>query len=390
MRREVVALETLSGIKGIPAVLEHNTSDFENKSILLYVVLEFIYGTNLGEHIHTPLEIEIALAMAIQLCQIVKSCHESGVVHRDIKPDNLIIEASSGDVWLVDFGQTWFEDDSLPFKTETGQEVGNRFLRLPELFSGSKLKDDERSHLTFVCGIFFWLLTHEKPSTLLNENSSPPHRAKELSFPEKTRSDNRWDLIRSLFDVGFAPGINQRFQSADDLLQRLQEISNPAPKKGMPNRVQDAFEKLLQIQARAEVETWNNIRDAMMQASQSLVERLMELARNRNLSPGIAGPRMESSNSAVFDYTLRLAHGGFLSAAVIHYIRLVEPNCSRVEAAFRFSHEPIPLDFAAPYYRGPAADTRRLKKEVTGKADHIFAIALENLVKLHEKQFKPT
>jgi serine/threonine protein kinase len=345
MRREVVVLDTLKHVKGIPAVLDDNTSDFEDKSVPLYVVLQFVDGKNLSEHIHRPLQIDKAVPIAVQLCKIVKLCHESGVVHRDVKPDNIICETNSSQVWLVDFGQTWIEDDSLPFKTETDQEIGNRFLRLPELRSGSSIKDDQRSDLTFVCGVLFWLLTHERPSTLLDENALPPHRAKELCFPEDTKSDNRWDLIRSLFDVGFTSGINQRFQNADDLLERLQEISNPAPKGSVPNRVQDEFEKLLQFQARAEVGTWNNIRDAMMQASRSLVESLTELARIRNLSPGAAAPRMESSNATVFDYTLRLAHGDFLSTTVSHYIRLVEPNRSHVEAAFRFSHEPIPVDF---------------------------------------------
>src|SRR5271165_1845192 len=61
MRREVVALETLKGTNGIPAVLEHNTSYFEDASIRLYVVMQFIDEENLNEHFHSPTDLDKAV-----------------------------------------------------------------------------------------------------------------------------------------------------------------------------------------------------------------------------------------------------------------------------------------------------------------------------------------
>jgi hypothetical protein len=69
-------------------------------------------------------------------------------------------------------------------------------------------------------------------------------------------------------------------------------------------------------------------------------------------------------------------------------IRLVEPHSSYVEASFRLSDEPIPINFQEPCYRGPAADTNRLKEEVVGKAGEIFATALTHLRRLQEEEHK--
>jgi serine/threonine protein kinase len=95
-------------------VLEHNTSNFEDNSVPLYAILEFIGGKKLNDHLQRPLRINHGTAIAIELRRIVKLCHEAGVLHRDIKLDNIIIKAESESLWLVDFGLTWFEDDSFP------------------------------------------------------------------------------------------------------------------------------------------------------------------------------------------------------------------------------------------------------------------------------------
>jgi hypothetical protein len=126
------------------------------------------------------------------------------------------------------------------------------------------------------------------------------------------------------------------------------------------------------------------IRDSMMGASRALLDRLCELTTERQLSWGRANPYMPDSNSVSFKYTLQLEHADYLPVTVGHYVRLLEPNGSYVEASFRFSDEPIPLTFPEPYYRGPAADTWRLEKEVIGKAEHIFATALRKLRERHE------
>ena len=87
-------------------------------------------------------------------------------------------------------------------------------------------------------------------------------------MPAETLADHRWNRVRSLFDVGFTHGINRRFHTADDLLQRLQEIADPRPRPISLNRVEEAYQKFLEFEARAEVEMEKKITDAMIKASE--------------------------------------------------------------------------------------------------------------------------
>jgi len=156
LAREVIILQRLGGVPGIPVVLDHNTANHGTKIAPLYVVLEFIDGVSLSEHFQSALSIDDSVRITIQLCEIVRLCHERGVAHRDIKPDNIMVQGGSEKVWLIDFGIGWPEDDADPFETEINQELGNRFLRLPELHSPDATgKRDQRSDLTLVCGVLF-------------------------------------------------------------------------------------------------------------------------------------------------------------------------------------------------------------------------------------------
>ena len=189
--------------------------------------------------------------------------------------------------------------------------------------------------------------------------------------------------------MGFAADIDLRFHSADQLLQTLEEISAPPAQHRIPNRIEEEFAKLVQLQALAEVQMRDKIRDSRMVASRALLDRLCELAIQKNLSSGRANPYMPDPNSVRFEYKLSYVFGDFLVTTVVHYVRLVAPSKSFVEAAFRFTDGPIPSEFPVPYYQGPATDTRRLKNEVRGKADEIFAEALRHLRERHEQALGP-
>jgi serine/threonine protein kinase len=142
-------------------------------------------GVTLGDYCRSAMSINESAQITLRLSKIVERCHERRVIHRDIKPDNILISRASGQIWLIDYGIGWagFADDS--FATEINQELGNRFLRLPELhgpLAGSK--HDHLCDITFLCSAFFWLLTHSKPFQLVDEHSRAPHEAQKDRFPQ--------------------------------------------------------------------------------------------------------------------------------------------------------------------------------------------------------------
>jgi serine/threonine protein kinase len=87
MVREAQILKLLAGIFGVPQLLDHNVSAPEDEAF--FIVLEWIDGAPLSEHFRGTVPIDECAEIALKLCTIVQQCHERGVIHRDIKPDNI-------------------------------------------------------------------------------------------------------------------------------------------------------------------------------------------------------------------------------------------------------------------------------------------------------------
>ena len=74
-----------------------------------------------------------------QVLKILRVVHSNGIWHRDVKPNNIILaDGKPNFPALVDFGLSNQKVQYFGFTTEDGQEVGNRFLQLPELRHGKR------------------------------------------------------------------------------------------------------------------------------------------------------------------------------------------------------------------------------------------------------------
>ena len=78
--------------------------EFAEESNTPYIVMEFLRGTPLGSRMGSqpPLSLDDKLNIVAQLCEGLSYAHEQGVVHRDVKPDNVFI-LEDGSVKLLDF-----------------------------------------------------------------------------------------------------------------------------------------------------------------------------------------------------------------------------------------------------------------------------------------------
>ena len=203
MAEEVRTLGILDG-NGVPKIIEHNMEQVNDIGIELYFISEWIEGITLSNFVDgQPKNINNALIIMKRLTAILMKCHEFGVFHRDIKPDNIIINTNNLNVTLVDFGIAWCSDRDGNFVTEIGQELGNRFLRIPDLAAGRERRDS-RADVTMLVGIFFYMLSGKAPRVLADQNSQPPHIALSQYIPKETYEDKRWVQIKRIFDVGFS------------------------------------------------------------------------------------------------------------------------------------------------------------------------------------------
>jgi serine/threonine-protein kinase len=193
----------------------------------LFLITEFIEGPTLTELVASggPLSFEDAAIVVPRLLSAIAYCHSNGWVHRDIKPDNIILRASSLEApTLLDFGLGYKDQVLADFATEHGQELGNRFLRLPELSAGSPLKQDLRSDLAFIGGILFYLMTATAPSVLLDAEGRMPHQRSAATVSLRGAFKGSLPELLGLFDRAFSGKLSGRFASAAEMEARLDTL----------------------------------------------------------------------------------------------------------------------------------------------------------------------
>lgn len=114
---------------------------FGEVSGLMYFVMGYVAGESLASRLRQgPLDVESARALIVALCDALAYAHQQGVVHRDIKPDNILIESGSGTPRLTDFGiaKTMLSDSQMTTAqlTTAGQLVGTPDYMSPEQAKG--------------------------------------------------------------------------------------------------------------------------------------------------------------------------------------------------------------------------------------------------------------
>ena len=145
-----------------------------------YIVTEFIDGQTLKQYLNgRPLGFsEVAALIAVEVCHALAHAHSLGVIHRDVKPENVMIR-KDGLIKLMDFGIAQVLD--FQRMTVTGQLLGSPAYMAPEIIEGKQL--DFRTDV-FSVGIMLYLLaTGELPFSGRN-----PHevlrRIAEGKFPD--------------------------------------------------------------------------------------------------------------------------------------------------------------------------------------------------------------
>ena len=227
--REATAYDTVDA-GGIPRLIESNAHQWKEAKAKPYIVTEFIEGPTLRQWRESQVQVELGTAINAtrELLAILSACHAAELVHRDVKPDNIIFaDGDPGQPVLLDFGLSFREGSKIDFETEHGQEIGNRFLRLSELSAGSFLKRDERSDLSFAAGILFYLLTGRPPYILQDPNGRLPHQRDEALAKLQELADLRLTRLTSLFDSAFEPLIENRFENTSAMIASMEKVMEP-------------------------------------------------------------------------------------------------------------------------------------------------------------------
>ena len=169
------------------------TYDLGEVNGMYYLTMEYVEGTTLKQLIvaRGKLPIAVALTVGKQLCRALEVAHAEGVIHRDIKPQNIVVEPS-GFLKVMDFGIARLAN---PPKgkglTEAGMSIGTPDYMSPEQLSGSEL--DPRSDLYAAGVVLFECVTGGVPFEAATpwalvakhlEEESPDPRSLNADVPE--------------------------------------------------------------------------------------------------------------------------------------------------------------------------------------------------------------
>ncbi|HVK07954.1 MAG TPA: serine/threonine-protein kinase [Gemmataceae bacterium] len=159
--REIRALGTVRH----PGLVHALDADVEHGR--LYCAMEYVAGTDLQRLIETsgPLPIETACRYATQVAQALQYVSTLGLVHRDVKPANILVPADGGPVKLVDLGLARFElasPESAAGLTRAGVMIGTPDYASPEQIRDSHTAD-VRSDLYALGGTLYHMLTGRAP-----------------------------------------------------------------------------------------------------------------------------------------------------------------------------------------------------------------------------------
>jgi eukaryotic-like serine/threonine-protein kinase len=202
-------------------VVVHDVGEIEGRP---YMAMELVNGTTLSDLLEKTktLPVRDVVAIGLQLAQALEYAHSRGIVHRDIKPGNIMLLADGQSIKVADFGIAHIEDGSGEQRTMVGAVLGTPQYMSPEQTRGDKI--DGRSDLFSVGIVLYQMLAGERPF----RGESLVAVATKIASEEPTAlSQKRPGLpasLRRVVDRCLAKAPAQRYQSGQELADALRKV----------------------------------------------------------------------------------------------------------------------------------------------------------------------
>ncbi len=192
--------------------------DLNDSEGMKFITMEYVEGENLSTLIREKKKFSPDEAVEImrQVCLALQAAHSVGVIHRDLKPQNVMRE-TTGRVLVMDFGLArTLEGDGM---TQSGALMGTMEYMSPEQALGKHL--DERSDIFALGLIFYEMLTGLMPFKADSAIASLIRRTQERVSPVSDHDNTIPVSVSSIVAKCLERDLDQRYKTATDLLADL-------------------------------------------------------------------------------------------------------------------------------------------------------------------------
>ncbi|MPY81955.1 MAG: Stk1 family PASTA domain-containing Ser/Thr kinase [Actinophytocola sp.] len=215
----------------IVAVYDTGETDSEYGP-LPYIVMEYVEGRTLRDIVKTegPLDPKRAMEVMADVCAALDFSHRHGIIHRDVKPANVMI-SRTGAVKVMDFGIARALHDGQAAMTQTAAVIGTAQYLSPEQARGESV--DARSDVYAAGCVLYELLTGEPPFTGDSPVAVAYQHVREDAPPPSQRNPNISPEVDAVVLKALTKGPANRYQSAaemrNDLVRVLSQQRPSAP-----------------------------------------------------------------------------------------------------------------------------------------------------------------
>jgi serine/threonine protein kinase/CheY-like chemotaxis protein len=198
---------------------------------LPYLVMDFADGPTLGERIRDggPLHPRKAVRLFIQACSALAHAHNNGVIHRDVKPNNILLvtnKADEEDLKLVDFGIAKLPAGAQFSEiTQNGDVLGSPLYMSPEQCMGTVL--DNRTDIYSLGCVMYTALVGFEPFIGENVLETMYKRTVESAKPMRAVKPHL-DLPQALDDIvlkALSQNLDERYQTMEQLKEDLEQAA---------------------------------------------------------------------------------------------------------------------------------------------------------------------
>jgi serine/threonine-protein kinase len=184
-----------------------------------YLVMQYIPGVSLQERIDKdgPLDLAEVLRIGMQTASGLAAAHAHGIVHRDIKPGNILLEEGLGRVKITDFGLARAMDDAS--LTQSGFVAGSPLYMAPEQARGEAL--DHRADLFSLGSVLYTMCTGRPPFRAVNTLAVLRRVSEQTPRPIRETNPEVPDWLVAVVDRLMAKDPADRFGSAAEVVDVL-------------------------------------------------------------------------------------------------------------------------------------------------------------------------